>query len=236
MESGAEALKRAAAAAAVERVRSGMRLGLGTGSTVNHFLDLLGERIRSGELTGIMGAATSIRTEDRAHAAGIPVSALHDLAPLDLTVDGADEVDPQLDLIKGLGGALLREKMVAVASKRLIIIADEGKRVDRLGTLAPLPVEVTAFAWQIHLPFLASLGAEPALRVHADGTPHPTDNGNYVIDCRFPAGIGDPSQLEAKLRARVGVMETGLFLGLASEVILAGSGGIQVLGRKPSGA
>jgi ribose 5-phosphate isomerase A len=224
-----EKLKRAAAAEALERVRSGMRLGLGTGSTVAHFIDLLGERIRDGRLTGIQGVATSIQTTDRAHAVGIPVGALHELAPLDLTVDGADEVDPELNLIKGLGGALLREKMVAVESRELVIIADHGKRVDRLGTLAPLPVEVVSFAWQIHLPFLESLGSRPVLRTHTDGTPLPTDNGNYVIDCHFADGLPDPAGLESRLLRRVGVVETGLFLGMASEAILASASGVEVL-------
>jgi ribose 5-phosphate isomerase A len=224
-----EALKRAAAAAAVERVRAGMRLGLGTGSTVAHFIDLLGERIRDGQLSGITGVATSIQTTDRAHAVGIPVGALHELAPLDLTVDGADEVDPALDLIKGLGGALLREKMVAVASQRLVIIADAEKRVARLGTKAPLPVEVVSFAWQIHMPFFESLGARPVLRTHADGSPKPTDNGNYVIDCHFPDGLTDPIGLESRILHQVGVVETGLFLGMAAEAIIAGESGIEVL-------
>jgi ribose 5-phosphate isomerase A len=224
-----EALKRAAASEAMSAVRSGMRLGLGTGSTVAHFVDLLAEAVREGRLTGVIGVSTSIRTTDQAHAAGIPLGSLHELAPLDLTVDGADEVDPALDLIKGLGGALLREKMVAAASRRLVIVADEGKRVDRLGTRSPVPVEVVAFEWQVHLPFFESLGARPALRTHSDGSPAPTDNGNYVIDCHFPDGIRDPAALEARIRARVGVVENGLFLGLASEAIIAGEKGIQVL-------
>jgi ribose 5-phosphate isomerase A len=224
-----DALKRAAAAEALNGVRSGMRLGLGTGSTVAHFVDLLGEALREGRLGAVVGVPTSIRTTDQAHALGIPLGALHELAPLDLTVDGADEVDPVLDLIKGLGGALLREKMVAAASRRLVIVADEGKRVTRLGTRSPVPVEVVPFEWQVHLPFLESLGARPALRTHADGSPAVTDNGNYVIDCYFSAGIDHPKALEAELAARVGVVETGLFLGMASEAIIAGEQGIQTL-------
>jgi ribose 5-phosphate isomerase A len=227
----AETLKRAAAAAAVERVRSGMRLGLGTGSTVTHFVDLLGERIQRGELTDVVGVATSVQTTDHAHRVGVPVAALHELAPLDLTVDGTDEVTPTLDLIKGLGGALLREKMVAVASRELLIIADGGKRVDVLGTRAPLPVEVVPFAWQVHLPFFESLGARPKLRIHADGSPVLTDNGNYVIDCRFPAGIPDPVGLESRMLRQVGVVETGLFLGIASEAIIALESGLETLSR-----
>lgn len=224
-----DALKRAAASEAMSVVRSGMRLGLGTGSTVTHFVDLLADAVREGRLTGIVGVSTSIRTTDQAHAGGIPLGSLHELAPLDLTVDGADEVDPALDLIKGLGGALLREKMVASASKRLVIVADEGKRVTRLGTRSPVPVEVVAFEWQVHLRFFESLGARPALRTNSDGSPVPTDNGNYVIDCHFPDGITDPAYLEARIRARVGVVESGLFLGLASEAIIAGEEGIHWL-------
>jgi ribose 5-phosphate isomerase A len=224
-----EALKRAAAAEALERVRSGMHLGLGTGSTVAHFVELLGERIRDGRLTDVQGVATSVQTTDRAHAAGVPLGPLHELAPLDLTVDGADEVDPELNCIKGLGGALLREKMVAVRSRELVIIADEGKRVSRLGTKAPLPVEVVSFAWQVHLPFFESLGAHPVLRTHADGSPSVTDNGNYVIDCHFPGGLEDPRGLESRLLHEVGVVETGLFLGMATEAIFAGEGGLEVL-------
>ena len=224
-----EALKRAAAAEALERVRSGMRLGLGTGSTVAHFIELLGERIRDGRLTDVSGVATSIQTTDRAHAVGIPMGALHELAPLDLTVDGADEVDPSLNLIKGLGGALLREKMVAVASRVFVVIADEGKRVTRLGTKAPLPVEVVPFEWQVHLPYFESLGARPVLRTHTDGTPRLTDNGNYVLDCHFPDGLGDPIDIESRVLREVGVVETGLFLGMATEAVIAGDSGVEVL-------
>jgi ribose 5-phosphate isomerase A len=225
----AEALKRAAAAEAVARVRSGMRVGLGTGSTVTHFVDLLGERLRSGELTDVVGVATSVQTTDHAHRVGIPLAALPELAPLDLTVDGADEVTASLDLIKGLGGALLREKMVAVQSRQLVIIADAGKRVDRLGTRSPLPVEVVSFAWQVHLSFFESLGARPALRARTDGTPIVTDNGNYVIDCFFPSGISDPAELETRIVREVGVVETGLFLGIATEAIIARESGIETL-------
>lgn len=227
---GIDALKEEAARAALDEVRSGMRLGLGTGSTVAHFLDLLGDRIRDGSITDVVGVPTSIRTADRAHARGIPVGALHELAPLDLTVDGADEVDPSLRLIKGLGGALLREKMVAEASRALVVIADDSKAVGGLGEKAPLPVEVVAFGWRIHLPFLRELGAEPALRTGSGGEPVSTDNGNYVLDCRFPDGIDDPESLEATLRRRTGVVASGLFLGLATGAYLAGADGVRTLG------
>ncbi len=228
---GAEELKRAAAGRALEWVESGMRLGLGTGSTVAHFLDLLGERVRSGALTGVVGVPTSVRTEERARALGIPLAELHDAAPLDLTVDGADEVDPALDLVKGLGGALLREKMVAQASARLVVMVDESKRVERLGTKAPLPVEVTRFGWRAQLPFLEGLGCVPALRAGADGVPYVTDNGNHVLDCRFPGGMYDPWAVDAMLAGRAGVVESGLFLDLATTVVVAGADGITVLER-----
>jgi ribose 5-phosphate isomerase A len=229
--SDAEQLKKAAAERALGWVESGMRLGLGTGSTVAHFLDALSERLRDGALTGVVGVPTSVRTEERARSLGIPLAELHDAQPLDLTVDGADEVDPGLDLVKGLGGALLREKMVAQASRRLVIMVDESKRVARLGTKAPLPVEVTRFGWRAHVAFLAALGCEPILRVGSDGTPYVTDNGNHMLDCRFPAGMTDPGAVEDALRGRAGVVESGLFLGMASEVVVAGAGGVRVLER-----
>jgi ribose 5-phosphate isomerase A len=228
---GAEDLKRAAAERAVERVESGMRLGLGTGSTVAHFLDVLAARIRAGALTGLVGVPTSVRTAERARELGIPIAELHEAAPLDLTVDGADEVTPELDLIKGLGGALLREKMVAQASGQLLIMVDDSKQVARLGTRAPLPVEVVPFGWRAHVPFLRALGAEPALRSAADGSPYVTDNGNHMLDCRFTRGLADPEAVEAALRGRAGVVESGLFLGMATAVVVAGAGGITILER-----
>lgn len=225
----ADALKEAAARQAVAEVESGMVLGLGTGSTVAHFLTGLGERLRDGDLRDVVGVPTSTRTADAAQAHGIPVSGFAEHPTLDLAVDGADEVDPALDLIKGLGGALLREKIVATASRRLVIIVDEEKLVEGLGRRSPLPVEVAAFGWQLHLPFLASLGARPTLREETDGAPYTTDNGNYVIDCDFPEGIDDPGALEEALRVRVGVVETGLFLGMTDRVIVGTQDGTRVL-------
>lgn len=227
----AERLKRAAAERALEWVESGMRVGLGTGSTVAHLLDLLGERMRDGRLRGIVGVPTSLRTEQRARELEIPLAELHQAAPVDVTIDGADEVDPGLDLVKGLGGALLREKMVAQDSRRLVIMVDGSKQVRRLGTRAPLPVEVTRFGWQAHLPFLRELGCEPALRAGAGGAPYVTDNGNHMLDCRFPAGMDDPAAVQDALRRRAGVVESGLFLGMASVVVVAGEQGVQVLQR-----
>jgi ribose 5-phosphate isomerase A len=227
----ADRLKRAAAERAAEWVESGMRLGLGTGSTVAHFLDVLGERLRSGALAGLVGVPTSVRTEQRARELGIPLAELHDAQPLDLTVDGADEVDPGLDLVKGLGGALLREKMVAQASRQLLIMVDESKLVPRLGTRSPLPVEVVRFGWRAHVRFLERLGCEPTLRAEPSGAPYVTDNGNHVLDCRFPRGMDNPGAVADALRRRAGVVECGLFLGMATAVVVAGDGGVRVLER-----
>lgn len=226
------ALKKAAAERAVEEVRSGMAVGLGTGSTVAHFLTALAERVHDGTVTGIVGVPTSVRTAEAATELGIPLTELAKQPDLDLTVDGADEVDPRLDLIKGLGGALLREKIVARASTRVVIIADESKRVDRLGARSPLPVEVVRFAWELHLPFFRTLGSEPRLRRTADGEPYLTDNGNYVVDCHFAAGIDDAASLEAELQRRVGVVESGLFLDMAARAIIGGDAGVYVMDRE----
>ncbi len=228
-----EALKRAAAARALDEVRSGMVLGLGTGSTVAHFLELLAERLGRGELDAIVGVPTSERTAQASEALGIPLTTLEMNPVLDLTVDGADEVDPSLDLIKGLGGALLREKIVARASRRLVIIADEGKVVTRLGQKAPLPVEVVRFAWEIHLPFFRELGSEPVLRT-VSGQPYVTDNGNYIVDCRFPDGIPDPRAVEAELQARTGVVESGLFLGMADTAVIGSGDAPYTMTRSPA--
>jgi ribose 5-phosphate isomerase A len=226
-----ETLKRQAAAQALQSVTSGMALGLGTGSTVAHFVDLLGRKLESGELTDIVGVPSSIRTGREARQAGIPLVSLAEHPVLDLTVDGADEVSPELDLIKGMGGALLREKMVAQASARFIVIADVGKRVQRLGTLSSLPVEVVEWGWGVHSAFLESRGGAVTLRTFDDGPPYKSDNGNLILDCRFPDGIDDPYALHTALRARAGVVETGLFLGLATDAILAGPDGLETLRR-----
>lgn len=230
--SDAEDLKRAAAREAVALVERGMRLGLGTGSTVAHFLDLLGERIRSGEVTDVVGVPTSVHTRERCGELGIPVGELHDLAPLDLAVDGADEVDPSVDLVKGMGGALLREKMVAAQARRFVIIADERKAVRRLGEHSPVPVEVVPFAWQVHVPILREMGAEPTLRRDPSGEPVRTDNGNVILDCRFSSGLEDPAAVDARLRARPGIVETGFFLGMACRAYMAGAAGVRVISRE----
>jgi ribose 5-phosphate isomerase A len=203
-----------------------MVVGLGTGSTADFFLVALGEAVRSGKLKGIRGVPTSVRSERRARELGIPLATLVECRP-DVTVDGADEVAPDLELIKGLGGALLREKIVAQNSAKLVIIADAGKAVPKLGSKSKLPVEVAKFAYETHEAYLRTLGAEPSVRRGKEGTPFETDNGNYIYDCGFAGGISDPSALDVALRARAGVVETGLFLGMASVVLIAGATGVE---------
>lgn len=228
---GAEAGKAAAGARAADAVEPGMRLGLGTGSTVAFFLEALGERFRDGALPGIVGVPTSLRTEAAARKLGIPLVELEEAESLDLTVDGADEVDPNLDLIKGLGGALLREKMVAQATLRMIIIIDEGKLVKRLGSKGPLPVEVVPFSWKSQLPFLESLGAEVVVREDQAGHLYTTDNGNYMLHCTFPGGIPDAADVQDALARRAGVVDSGLFLGLTDEVMVGAEGGVKIIPR-----
>ena len=223
-----EALKRAAAARALEFVASGMRLGLGSGSTSRHFLELLGERLRSGELAGVVGVPTSEETARLARGLGIPLEDL-DERPLELAVDGADEIDPELNAVKGLGGALTREKLVAASARRFVLIADEGKRVSRLGERSPIPVEVVAFGWRATGARLAALGLSPVLRGGA-GAPFVSDNGGYLFDCRAPEPF-DPAELARALKGTLGVLEHGLFLGLAVRAYLAAPVGVAVLER-----
>jgi ribose 5-phosphate isomerase A len=230
----ANALKRAAAARALDYVRDGMKLGLGTGSTAEAFLDLLAERVRSG--LKIIGTPTSERTREKASALSIPVGELDALAPLDLVIDGADEADHNLDLIKGGGGALLREKIVAASSARMIVIADESKLVPRLGAF-PLPVEVIAFGHRTTATRIAQVAKKlgypqlaPNLRMK-DGQPFRTDSGNVIYDCPFRE-IADAPMLAAALSAITGVVEHGLFVGLASHLVIAAASGVRVIERK----
>jgi len=222
-----EALKHQAALEAMKYVEDGMVLGLGTGSTAAHFLDLLGRAVADG--LHVVGVPTSIHTDRRARELGIPLSTLAEHPRLDLTVDGADEVTPSLDLIKGMGGALLREKMVAQASARFVIVADASKGVEQLGSASPLPLEVVDWNWLAHIDFLEALGAEPSLRRGDDDAPVKSDNGNLLVDCRFARGIADPVALEGSLARRAGILETGLFLAMATDAILAGPDGIRTL-------
>jgi len=224
-------LKQQAARHALTYVRSGMVLGLGSGSTSAHFVDLLGAQLRSGILTGISGVPTSDSTAEQARALGIPVVTLADHARLDLAVDGADEVDGDLNLIKGLGHALLREKIVETHADRLVVVVDESKMVQRLGR-GPLPVDIVPFGYQAHLAWLNTLGCRAALRLDQDGAPAITDDGDYEALCRFPDGITDPYALARALADRPGIVEHGLFLDMADEVIVAGTGGIRVMRRE----
>ena len=185
--------KQRAAEAAMKFVKGGMVVGLGTGTTADQFLQALAAAIRAGKLSDIRGVPTSRQSERRARELGIPLATLAQCPHPDVTIDGADEVDPRLNLIKGLGGALLREKIVAQNSRKLVIIADSGKAVVKLGSKSMLPVEVVPFAYEIQEGFLRSAGAEPRLRRGADGQVFVTDNGNYIYDCRFK-GIEDPHQ------------------------------------------
>ena len=231
-------LKKVAAQKAVEYVESGMVLGLGTGSTTSYFVDLLGEKIQQGELSGIKGVPTSDRTAERAQKVGIPLTNLKDHPILNLAVDGADEVDPQLNLIKGLGRALLREKIVEIHAEQFVVIVDESKFVLKLGSHVPLPVEVVQFEIDAHVRWLASLGCRAELWLEENGAPVVTENGNFLVRCWFDhgevAGIADPYGLAAQLDSRPGIVEHGLFLDMATEVIVAGKDGVNILRRKKS--
>lgn len=222
--------KQRAAEAALKYVRNGMTVGLGTGSTADFFLQALGNAIRSGQLKGIKGLPTSKQSERRANEVGIPLTTFADSPNPDVTIDGADEIDPRLNLIKGLGGALLREKIVAQNSRQLVIIADASKQVTRLGTHAPLPVEVALFGHESHEAFLRALGCAPTLRLTADKTVLVTDNGNVIYDCRF-ASIDDPAALQTRLKSRAGIVESGLFLGMASFALVGDGDRVELIER-----
>ena len=222
--------KLAAAAAAADRVESRSVLGIGSGSTAALFIAELGRRLADGKLHHVCGIPTSRESEQLAQTAGIPLTTFADEPHCDLTVDGADEVSPDLDLIKGLGGALLREKVVAQNSRRLLIIADGSKTVAHLGEKGPLPVEVAVYGYESQFRFLMGLGCEPVLRHRADGMPFVTDNGNYIYDCRF-GRIADPAELNVTLLRRAGVVETGLFLGIADTILVADADGVREMKR-----
>ncbi len=230
-------LKQLAASRALDFVEDGMLLGLGSGSTTAYFIDLLGERLARGEVHGILGVPTSEATARQARQAGIPLTSLSALIrgpgmpAIDLAVDGADEVDPRLDLIKGLGRALLREKIVESHARRFIVIVDESKCVSRLGR-GPLPLEIVPFEATLHVHWLNTLGCRAELWLEQDGTPAKTENGNYLARCWFPDGIHDVGQLARTLADRPGIVENGLFLGMASVVIVASKEGITVRERE----
>ena len=221
-------LKEKAARQAQDHVRDGMVLGLGSGTTMRHFLALLGERLRVGELHHVVAVPTSLAVEAQAQALGIPLTTLEAHPHLDLAVDGADEVDPRLNLIKGLGRALLREKIVATQARRFLIVVDESKLVDRLGA-GPLPVEIVPFGAEVQVRWLQGLSSRAELWREADGTPIVTDDGNYLARCWFEDGIADPHALAQTLAGRAGIVEHGLFLDMATTVIVAGPQGTRTL-------
>ena len=229
-----DGLKRQAAARALEHVRDGMKLGLGTGSTAKHFVELLGERVSAG--LNIIGVPTSETTRADAARCGIPLTTLDDIDRLDLTVDGADEIDPALNVIKGGGGALLREKIVAAASDRMIVIADDSKWVEVLGRF-PLPIEVIPFGLAATQRAMGQVFAESGVsgqmvvRKGRDGHVFVTDGGHWIIDAHL-GRIEDAPRLAGLLNPIPGVVEHGLFIGLASTVILAGAQGIRVIERR----
>lgn len=229
-----DGLKRQAAARALEHVRDGMKLGLGTGSTAKHFVELLGEKVRAG--MKVIGVPTSEATRAQAEQCGIPLTTLDDIDRLNITVDGADEIDPALNLVKGGGGALLREKIVAAASDRMIVIADDTKWVDTLGRF-PLPVEVIPFGLAatrraIGMAFAESGNSgQMVVRKGKDGHVFVTDGGHWIIDAHL-GRIGDAPRLAGLLNVIPGVVEHGLFIGLASTAVLAGSQGIRVVERR----
>jgi ribose 5-phosphate isomerase A len=229
MTDDAARLKQIAGEQAAALVESGMVVGLGTGSTAIFATRRIAQRLRDGELKDIVSIATSRVTDAAARELGIPL--LTDDLPraVDITIDGADEVDPGLDLIKGGGGALLREKVVAQASRRQVIVVDDSKLSPRLGTKWPLPVEVLAFGWQSQRRFLEGLGATVAQRM-VDGALFRTDQGNMILDARF-GPIADPASLSATLGARAGIVEHGLFIGIADDLIIAAASGVRHVTR-----
>ncbi|MBF6611992.1 MAG: ribose-5-phosphate isomerase RpiA [Chloroflexi bacterium] len=222
-------LKRQAALRAVEYVRDGMIVGLGTGTTATYAVYALGERVQQGlQITGI---PTSERTARLARQLGIPLTTLDEHNEIDTTIDGADEVDlATLAVIKGMGGALLREKIVALASKVEVLIVDESKVVTRLGTRAPVPVEVVQFGWTRTGGALQALGCTPQRRTAPHGEPYITDSGNYLLDCHFP-GIDDPQALAGSIKLITGVVEHGIFANIARRVIVAHEKGTQIVER-----
>ncbi len=231
MEQNLIQLKQQAAAAALKEVKDGMVMGLGSGSTTAIFVEMLGARVQQGEFQNIVAVPTSEKTAQRARELGIALTTLSENPTLDLAVDGADEVDPSLNLIKGLGRALLREKVVEIHAARLVVIVDETKMVPCLGTNVPLPVEILPFEAESHMQWLRTLGCRVAYDCGLDGKPVITDNGNYLAHCWFDhsGGIQDSYALARLLADRPGILEHGLFLDMTSEVIVANPSGIRIV-------
>lgn len=219
-------LKQQAAEYAVTNfIQSDMLLGLGVGSTAIFAVQKIAELISSGSLTGITAIPCSLSVEQEALRLGIQLVDFTRDTKIDLTIDGADEVDPELNLIKGGGGALLREKIVAQASTREIIVVDHSKLSDKLGTNWAVPVEISKFGWQVQAGYLESIGGHPALRMRKENTPYQTDQGNYILDTNFGA-IPDPALLGTKMKLRTGIIEHGLFINLATDLVIGGPNGI----------
>ncbi|HST51203.1 MAG TPA: ribose-5-phosphate isomerase RpiA [Pyrinomonadaceae bacterium] len=220
--------KQRAGERSVEFIEDGMTVGLGTGSTAYWVVERLGARVREG--LRVRCVPTSRRTEEQARGLGIPLVTFSDVRQLDIAIDGADEIGPRLALIKGGGGALLREKLVATAARRFVVVADAGKRVEVLGKF-PLPVEVVPFAWEVTTRRVAEvLKVEPALRLDSSGDVYVTDNGNYILDCRC-GEIRDPEQTARELKMMTGVVECGLFVGMADLAVVATDSDVEVITR-----
>jgi ribose 5-phosphate isomerase A len=230
MTTSLDNLKIQAARAAIDLIQSGMVIGLGHGSTVEHAVEALAKLLDRGAIKDIVAVACSKKTESMALQLGISLVDLNDRLVIDMTIDGADEVDPALNLIKGGGGALMREKIVAQASKREVIIVDETKLSDMLGTRQPVPIEVSPFGWRTQQSFVAGIGYTADLRQSIGGEPYQTDQGNFILDCTF-GPIEDPAGLSRRLEARAGILEHGLFIELATDVIVASEKGLEHLKR-----
>jgi ribose 5-phosphate isomerase A len=221
-------LKRAAATAAAQQVQSGMVVGLGTGSTAAFAVQAIADRMQA-EGISIFGVPTSVRTAEQAQSLGIPLVSLEEQPKLDLAIDGADEIElGTLNLIKGAGGALLREKLVEASASRLIIVADASKKVEQLGTRFALPVEIVRFGWKSTFSRVEAVGCVPTLRLTAAGDPYITDEQHYILDCQF-GPMADAKAIAETLKGTVGVVEHGLFIGMAAEAIIAGDESIEML-------
>jgi ribose 5-phosphate isomerase A len=233
MSKSIELLKKEAGEQAAEYVKSGMVVGLGTGSTAVHAVRAIGHMLQNGRLHDIVGIPTSEETRREAERLGIPLTNFDENPVIDITIDGADEIDPKMDLIKGLGGALLREKIVAAVSKKMIVVSDHRKIVNKLGTRAPVPVEVIPFARQPVTVFLESLGARPVLRMDPETGKNPviTDENNILLDCWFEGGLDNPIEMGLAIRSQPGVVEHGLFFNLATHAVVAAPEGVQILER-----